>query len=233
MSKGFDRYASLYDAWFIENRNVLYSEVNLVAKTLQDAGRILSVGCGSGLFEHIMRTERGIDVRHGIEPSQAMADIARKRGMQVQVCTAEDYEFEKDAFDTVLFNGTPSYIAGLAPVVKRVYDALPAGGRIILVDVPKESSYGLLYNLAMTLSTWDHPLLQGCHPKNPYPIQLVKAANWRTTAEKIKMLEDAGFKDLQFAQTLTANALYSDNAEEQPIDGYDKGDYVAITAFKH
>ena len=49
MGKGFDEYASAYDAWFLNNRNVLYSEVNLVAATLKDAGRTLSVGCGSGL----------------------------------------------------------------------------------------------------------------------------------------------------------------------------------------
>ena len=42
MGKGFDEYASAYDAWFLDNRNVLYSEVNLVAATLRDAGRVLS-----------------------------------------------------------------------------------------------------------------------------------------------------------------------------------------------
>ena len=47
MGKGFDEYASAYDAWFLDNRNVLYSEVNLVAATLRDAGRVLSVGCGA------------------------------------------------------------------------------------------------------------------------------------------------------------------------------------------
>lgn len=27
MGKGFDEYAPAYDAWFLENRNVLYSEM--------------------------------------------------------------------------------------------------------------------------------------------------------------------------------------------------------------
>lgn len=51
MGKGFDEYAPAYDAWFLENRNVLYSEINLVAHVLKNPGRTLSVGCGSGLFE--------------------------------------------------------------------------------------------------------------------------------------------------------------------------------------
>ncbi len=232
MGKGFDEYASQYDAWFLENRNVLYSEVNLVASVLKDAGRILSVGCGSGLFEKILREERGIDICDGIEPSPAMAEIARKRGVSVTIATAEEADFGCGDYDTILFNGTPSYIDGLAGVLVKAYEALKPGGRIVLIDVPKESSYGILYNLAKALGTWNHPLLEGCYPPNPYPIEFVEVARWRTTAEKIEMLEAAGFKDLTFAQTLTSHPLYSDNIEEQPVDGYDRGDYVAIKAVK-
>ena len=199
---------------------------------LKDAGRVLSVGCGSGLFEKILRDERGIDIRNGIEPSEGMAAIARNRGMDVTVAKAEDADFGTNDYDTILFNGTPSYIAPLAEVIAKAFAALPEGGRIILVDVPKESSYGILYNLAKALGTWDHPLLEGAYPANPYPIEFVNAANWRTTAEKIQMLTDAGFTGLEFAQTLTAHPLNSNLVEEQPIEGYGSGDYVAITAYK-
>lgn len=232
MGKGFDEYAPAYDAWFLDNRNVLYSEVNLVASVLKDAGRVLSVGCGSGLFEKILRDERGIDIRYGIEPSEGMAAIARNRGMDVTVAKAEDADFGTNDYDTILFNGTPSYIAPLAEVIAKAFAALPEGGRIILVDVPKESSYGILYNLAKALGTWDHPLLEGAYPANPYPIEFVNAANWRTTAEKIQMLTNAGFTGLEFAQTLTAHPLNSNLVEEQPKEGYGSGDYVAITAYK-
>ena len=232
MGKGFDQYASAYDAWFLDNRNVLYSEVNLVASTLKDAGRVLSVGCGSGLFEKILRDEYGITVTDGIEPSEGMAAIARKRGMNVTVTTAEAADFGNGDYDTLLFNGTPSYIGDLRGVVHKAYEALPAGGRIILIDVPKESSYGLLYNLAKAVGTWDHPLLAGCYPPNPYPIEFVDVAAWRTTAEKVALLREAGFTDLEFAQTLTSHPLTSNDEEEQPVEGYGKGDYVAVTAYK-
>lgn len=232
MGKGFDEYASKYDAWFLDNRNVLYSEVNLVASVLRDGGRILSVGCGSGLFEKIMREERGIDVRQGIEPSQGMAEIARKRGMSVILATAEEADFGHGDFDTILFNGTPSYITDLEAVVRKAYEALPEGGRIVMIDVPKESSYGIMYNLAKALGTWNHPLLEGVYPPNPYPIEFVNVANWRTTAEKVKMLQEAGFTGIRYAQTLTRHPLCSDAEEEQPVEGYDRGDYVAVVAFK-
>ena len=46
--------------------------------------------------------------------------------------------------------------------------------------------------------------------------------------EKIELLEKAGFRDLRFAQTLTTHPLYSNRQEEQPSEGYEKGDYVAV-----
>ncbi|HJA98169.1 MAG TPA: class I SAM-dependent methyltransferase [Candidatus Alistipes avicola] len=232
MEKGFDKYASAYDAWFLNNRNVLYSEVNLVASTLKNAGRILSVGCGSGLFEKILREEYGITIENGIEPSTGMAEIARKRGLHVTIATAEEADFGQGDYDTLLFNGTPSYIGDLASVVRKAYEALPVGGRIVLIDVPKESSYGIMYNLAKALGTWDHPLLTGVFPPDPYPIEFVEVANWRTTAEKIELLEKAGFEELTYAQTLTTHPLYSNRQEEQPVEGFDRGDYVAVTAYK-
>ena len=232
MGKGFDEYAATYDAWFLDNPNVLESEVRLVASTLRNAGRVLSVGCGSGLFEKIMRDEFGITVTDGGEPSPAMAEIARKRGMDVTEATAEEFDYPAGEYDTILFNGSPSYITDLDTVLSKVYAALKPGGRIVLVDVPKESTYGLMYNLAKALGTWDHPLLEGAYPPNPYPIEFVNVANWRTTAEKIALLEKNGFRNIESAQTLTTHPLYSDLAAEEPVPGHDRGDYVAVTAIK-
>lgn len=232
MGKGFDEYAATYDAWFLDNPNVLESEVRLVASTLRNAGRVLSVGCGSGLFEKIMRDEFGITVTDGVEPSPAMAEIARKRGMDVTEATAEEFDYPAGEYDTILFNGSPSYITDLDTVLSKVYAALKPGGRIVLVDVPKESTYGLMYNLAKALGTWDHPLLEGAYPPNPYPIEFVNVANWRTTAEKIALLEKNGFRNIESAQTLTTHPLYSDLAAEEPVPGHDRGDYVALTAIK-
>lgn len=232
MNSGFDQYASQYDSWFIANPEVLLSEVRLVAETLRGSKNILSVGCGSGLFEAILAKDFDIQIKDGIEPAAGMADIAVKRGMNVTVTTAEEAVFEPDKYDTVIFNGSPGYISGLREVVKKVFNALPPGGRLILIDIPKESGYGLLYNLAKTLGTWQHPMLEGVTPRLPYPIEFVEAASWRTTREKTEMMEEAGFTSLSYLQTLTMHPLYSDDYAEYPSEGYEKGDYVAITGIK-
>lgn len=232
MGKAFDEYAEEYDSWFLSNPNVLESEAKLVASTLKGCNNILSVGCGSGLFEKILAQDYGIIIKNGIEPSDGMAKIARKRGLTVTENTAEEADYGDGEFDAILFNGSPSYISDLKSVVRKVYDSLAPGGRIILIDVPKESSYGLLYNLAKAVGTWHHPLLEGTFPPSPYPIEFVNVANWRTTKEKVETLEQAGFENLEFMQTLTCHPLYSEASGEEPTEGYDKGDYVAVTGYK-
>ncbi len=228
----FDKYAGEYDAWFFDNMNLLTSEVRLVAHFLKDAGNVFSVGCGSGLFESILKKDYDIHIEYGLEPSDGMADIARKRGMTVDVTTAENAELGTELYDTILFNGTPSYITDLKMVFEKANKALKPEGKIVVIDVPKEGSFATMYNLAKTLETYNHPLLEGVHPLDAYPIEFVKTANWRTTAQKIDFLKETGFDQFKFAQTLTKHPLYSNNVAEEPIEGFDSGDYVAICAIK-
>jgi ubiquinone/menaquinone biosynthesis C-methylase UbiE len=228
----FDEHAAEYDAWFLKNPNVLQSEVLLLARFLTEPGRALSVGCGSGLFEKILRDEHGIDIRYGVEPAQGMAEIAVKRGMEVQSGTAEDLPFEDGSFDTVILNGTPSYIDQLERAFAEAYRVLRSGGHVVVADVPAESSYGLLYRLAAHVGTWDDASLRAIAPAHPYPVQFAATARWRTTEQKVELLASVGFAEFETAQTLTVHPKYSEDAVEQPCAGHDRGDYVAIRAKK-
>jgi SAM-dependent methyltransferase len=226
----FDEHAERYDAWFMKNSNVLVSEVLLVKLFLSDAGRILSVGCGSGLFEMLLRRDHGIRIERGVEPSETMAAIARARGMEVSIAHAEALPFENDSFDTVLMNGIPAYLDDLAPALGEVRRVLVPGGAVVIGDVPATSSYGMLYRMAGMIGTWDDPYLQRIAPANPYPVEFVSAARWRTTGEIAEALEAAGFGDLEYAQTLTTHARFSNDAVEEPSPGLNRGGYVAVRA---
>lgn len=228
----FDTYANKYDAWFMENELLFKSELALVAHFLKNPGRAFSVGCGSGLFEYFLKKDYGIEVKEGLEPSEAMADIARKRGMEVKVAPIEESSLGSGMYDTILFNGTPSYISDLHAAFEKAFYALKEGGQIVVLDVPKEGSFALLYNLAKTVGSWDDMMFDGVKPKAVYPIEFVKDANWRTTQEKIDLMKQSGFKGFRFAQTLTGHPLYADNQFEIPREGYQSGDYVAICANK-
>ena len=138
--KCYDEYASGYDAWFMKNANLLASEVKLVARTLADGGEILSIGCGSGLMESMLKRDFGIVVADGVEPSPGMAEIARKRGLNVLPAAAADFPVMRQ-YDTVLMNGCPSYIDDLDAAFAHAAEALKPGGRLVVADVPKESAY--------------------------------------------------------------------------------------------
>jgi len=229
----FDEYTGAYDEWFRRNSVILESELRLVARALGKApGRTLSVGCGTGLFEQLLQSQYGLQVTEGLEPSGPMADVARQRGMTVAEAGAENMPFADAEFDTVMFNGSPSYIADLDAAAREAYRILKPGGRILLIDVPAESSYGLLYRLGGAYGGWDDERLRGVLPRDPYPVELAGGANWRPTQDKIDAAQRAGFTDFDSAQTLTRHPRYSDLEPQDPVPGYDAGDYVAVMAVK-
>ena len=230
--ESFDEYAEVYDTWFLKNKNVLDSEVALLAHFLKDAGKSISVGCGSGLFETLLARDYGISVQEGVEPAEGMREIAVKRGMRVRNGTAEKIDLGEEQYDTIIFNGISSYLDDLKKAYANVFRSLVPGGKLLVLDVPKESSYGLLYTLGKVTGTWDHPHFAHAAPKDIYPVDFVTAARWRSTPEKIEMLKSVGFLDFEFAQTLTRHPLYSNEAKEEPVEGYDRGDYVCICAYK-
>jgi SAM-dependent methyltransferase len=232
IKKPFDEYAEEYDAWFLKNTNVLGSEVLLIKHALGNPGKTLSVGCGSGLFEHLLRTEHGVDIDFGVEPAERFAEIAKKRGMSVKIGHAEELPYDNGEFDTVLQNGTPGYVDDLEGAFREASRVLKPGGHIVVADVPAESSYGLLYRLASVLGSWDDQSLKILAPQHPYPIEFAAAARWRITAEKTELLRKVGFVNLEYAQTLTRHPKFSDDSIEEPVEGFDRGDYVAIRAQK-
>ncbi len=222
----FDEAPQEYDAWFESNPNVLESEARLLAYFLgrRNPGRALSVGCGSGLFELRLRTGFGIDIRECVEPSR-MGEIAERRGLRVVKGVAEELPFGDGEFDTVIMNGVLDYVSDPRRAILEAYRVLRRGGWIIVADVVAEGSYGLLYRLASIVG-WEE--LRGLSPRNPYPIEMVRAARWHTSEEIESLLREAGFVDLEFAQTLTRHPRYSDDSPEDPLPGRDRGDYVAV-----
>lgn len=227
----FDGYADKYDEWFMKNENLFTSELRLFKKVLGDiSGKtLLSVGCGSGLFESYIENSNV----EGIEPSADMAEIARKRGINViKIGLIEDVELTDDKYDIIYFNGSSSYMEELSPVYGKCLKALKENGKLILLDVPKESAFGFMYLLGKSLNTYDHEFLEGAMPELPYPLALAASGVWHTTEEKINVLKNLGINKFSYYQTLIKNPLYTNEEAEEVLEGYKSGGYVAIIAEK-
>ena len=227
----FDGYADKYDEWFMKNENLFTSELRLFEKVLGDitGKKLLSVGCGSGLFESYIDSSN-ID---GIEPSEDMGRIAEKRGINViKYGLIEDVDLPDETYDIIYFNGSSSYMEDLKPIYEKSLRALKKNGKLILLDVPKESAFGFMYLLGKSLNTYDHEFLEGAMPELPYHLALASSGVWHTTEEKINVLKDLGIKNFSFYQTLVKNPLYTNEEPEEVSEGYKSGGYVAIIAEK-
>lgn len=228
----FDGYADKYDEWFMVNDNLFTSELRLFKKVLGDiiGKKLLSVGCGSGLFESYIDSSN----IEGIEPSEDMGRIAEKRGVNViKYGLIEDVDLPDEKYDIIYFNGSSSYMENLKPVYEKCLKALKKDGKLILLDVPKESAFGFMYLLGKSLNTYDHEYLEGAMPALPYPLALAASGVWHSTEEKIGVLKDLGVKEFTFYQTLVKNPLYTNEEPEEVIEGYKSGGYVAIIAEKN
>ncbi len=227
----FDGYAAKYDEWFMKNDNLFTSELRLFKKALGDieGKKLLSVGCGSGLFESYIDSSN----IEGIEPSEDMGQIAVKRGVNViKFGLIEDVDLPEAAYDIIYFNGSSSYMEDLVPVYEKSLRAIKDGGKLVLLDVPKESAFGFMYLLGKSLNTYDHEYLQGTMPELPYPLALASSGVWHSTEEKIEVLKSLGVTKFSFYQTLVKNPMYTNEEPEEVIEGYKSGGYVAIVAEK-
>ena len=137
-----------------------------------------------------------------------------------------------ESYDIIYFNGSSSYMEDLVPVYEKCLKAIKKNGKLILLDVPKESAFGFMYLLGKSLNTYDHEYLEGAMPELPYPLALASSGVWHTTEEKINVLKNLGIKDFKFYQTLIKNPMYTNEGPEEVSEGYKSGGYVAIIAEK-
>lgn len=193
----FNRYALEYDAWFDTNRDLFLLELDAIRALLPDGGFGLEVGAGTGRFA----SELGID--HGVEPSETMTAIAKRRGVNVTVGVAEILPFGNERFDFVLFVASLCFVRDPDAALKEARRVLKRDGKLIVA------------------------ILDKTHIKGKEGKRFYRDARLYTPEEVIGLMEQHGFRYHASRQTL----LPPPN-KERIKEGYGEGKFVALQGIK-
>jgi SAM-dependent methyltransferase len=137
----FDTLASEYDAWFDKDGSLIFFIEAQAFKTLLPSlpKPWLEIGVGSGRFAQALRIETGID------PSNKLIKIARRRGIKAYEGRGEQELFNEGTVGTVFLIVTLCFLDSPLDVLKEAYRILAPSGKIVLGLVLKESPWGRFY----------------------------------------------------------------------------------------
>jgi SAM-dependent methyltransferase len=203
----FDNYAEEYDTWFDNHPWVYQSEVQAVKMLLPPASKGVEIGVGTGRFA----VPFGIKI--GVEPSGAMAEIARSRGITVYDAEAEKLPFGDCAFDFALMVTTICFLDAPLQAFKEIRRILRPAGKIIIGMLDKNSPLGRTYE---------------SQKKNS---KFYQHANFYSVDQVLEWLTHSGYYHLQSFQTITTNP--EDIKDMAPTkEGHGEGLFAVISAIK-
>ena len=203
--ESFEKYSNEYDKWFIKNKNIYLAELNAIKNLIPSNKFGVEIGIGSGRFA------LPLGIKLGLDPSEKMAKISKKRGIQFCKAVAEQLPFNDKTFDFILIITTICFVDDLVNSLKEVHRVLKKEGFIIIGFVDKESELGKRYQLKRKKS------------------KFYKNATFYSVKEVINVLRQTNFKDIIIKQTVFTNQKDKLDSIE---DGYGKGSFVVIKANK-
>lgn len=176
---------ALHDAILSEHARTLR-----VLNALRAPGRLLDVGCGTGLFLHAAREARWEPV--GIDPSKKAVDISREAGFEVHHGMLEDAGFERGSFDAIALMQVVEHLPDPRPLLQTCRDLLKPGGAL-LIATPNPASW-LARTKGETFNHWIPPTHLAWYPPKALERLTIaagfKPARTRTWSARIPALND-------------------------------------------
>jgi len=206
-TKVFDQFQEEYDNWFVENSSVFASEVAAIKLFIDNGANCLEVGVGSGIFAE------ALNIKTGIDPSPAMCEAARARGIKVVTGVGELLPFSNGEFEIVLLTTAICFLDDLEKTFKEIYRVLTAKGKVVIAFVDKDSPLGQKYFKSKTKT------------------KFYEQATFYSASEVIAILTEIGFKLGRVHQTVFGS-MHEINTVQSYKEGHGSGGFVVIEALK-
>lgn len=200
----FDSNAADYDNWFDRHSIFFENELLAIRELIPVGVKGVEIGAGTGRFA------KALDIPIGIEPSHAMAQMAIARGITIVKATAEDLPFHSLSFDFVLMVTTVCFLDNIPKAFNEAHRILKKNGSFVIGMIDKGSELGKKYEAQKATNPW------------------YKDAHFHSVREISDLLEQSGFTEFEYMQT-----LFSVSEEiTEPEPGSGKGSFVVIKAQK-
>ena len=178
----FDLYYEDYEKWFERYPEIYEEEIKTVKSLLPPFKKAMEVGIGTGRFALPL----GID--YGIEVSEKMAEIARSKGLRVDIKSAEEMDFEEE-FDLILMVTTICFVKDSFKTIKNCYKALKKGGSLLVAFVDLNSPLGKTYE------------------KNKHKSKFYAPATFFSKDDIINLMKKVGFRGFECKENLYGESL--------------------------
>lgn len=128
----FEEYAEDYDRWFDEHRDEYLGELARIRAVLPPLDAVaVEVGVGSGRFA------APLGVALGVEPSQALGRMGRRRGIDVVRGRAEALPIRNESCSSALLITVICFLNDPVPAFNELHRILVPGGFLVVAFIER------------------------------------------------------------------------------------------------
>lgn len=200
----FESDAQEYDAWFDRHTALFQNECKALKKLVPGKGIGIEIGVGTGRFAE------QLNISVGVEPAHSIAQMAIAKGITVVKATAGELPFHSLTFDFALMVTTVCFLNDIPKAFNEAHRIIKEDGSFIIGMIDRESELGKKYEAQKATNPW------------------YKDAHFHSVKEITDLLEQAGFTQFEYQQTLFS----ADEQITEPQPGFGKGSFIVIRSQK-